>query len=119
MSTQTVDKSKNKDSANAALVSTQWVADNVNNPNIRIVEVSVETSLYATEHLPGQSTSVGQRNFKIRFGATSSARKILKRFSAAPESRQQRTSFFTAIIITGSPLMPSGFSTTTDTTTLV
>lgn len=54
MSTQTVDKSKNKDSANAAaLVSTQWVADNVNNPNIHIVEVSVETSLYATEHLPG------------------------------------------------------------------
>src|SRR5258707_14043480 len=54
MSTQTVDKSKNKDSATAsALVSTQWVADNVNNPNIRIVEVSIETSLYATEHLPG------------------------------------------------------------------
>ena len=33
-----------------ALVTTQWVADN---PPIRIVEVSVETSLYATEHLPG------------------------------------------------------------------
>jgi thiosulfate/3-mercaptopyruvate sulfurtransferase len=33
-----------------ALVTTQWVADN---PPIRIVEVSVETSLYDTEHLPG------------------------------------------------------------------
>ena len=33
-----------------ALVSTQWVADNA---MIRIVEVSVETSLYDTEHLPG------------------------------------------------------------------
>lgn len=33
-----------------ALVTTQWVADQT---TIRIVEVSVETSLYATEHLPG------------------------------------------------------------------
>jgi thiosulfate/3-mercaptopyruvate sulfurtransferase len=36
-----------------ALVTTQWVADNLNNPAVRIVEISVETSLYATEHLPG------------------------------------------------------------------
>jgi thiosulfate/3-mercaptopyruvate sulfurtransferase len=37
----------------APLVSTQWVADNLTNPGVRIVEVSVETSLYASEHLPG------------------------------------------------------------------
>lgn len=36
-----------------ALVTTQWVADHLDNPNIRLVEVSVETSLYDTEHLPG------------------------------------------------------------------
>ncbi len=36
-----------------ALVTTQWVADHLNDPNIRIVEVSVETSLYDTEHVPG------------------------------------------------------------------
>jgi thiosulfate/3-mercaptopyruvate sulfurtransferase len=36
-----------------ALVTTQWVADNLTNPSVRIVEVSVETSLYDTEHLPG------------------------------------------------------------------
>lgn len=36
-----------------ALVSTQWVAENLTNPAVRIVEVSVETSLYDTEHLPG------------------------------------------------------------------
>jgi len=36
-----------------ALVSTQWVADNLSSPRVRIAEVSVETSLYATEHLPG------------------------------------------------------------------
>jgi thiosulfate/3-mercaptopyruvate sulfurtransferase len=36
-----------------ALVTTQWVADNLENPAIRLAEVSVETSLYDTEHLPG------------------------------------------------------------------
>jgi thiosulfate/3-mercaptopyruvate sulfurtransferase len=36
-----------------ALVTTQWVAENLKNPSIRIVEVSVETGLYAGEHLPG------------------------------------------------------------------
>lgn len=36
-----------------ALVTTQWVADNLDNPAVRLVEVSVETSLYDTEHLPG------------------------------------------------------------------
>jgi thiosulfate/3-mercaptopyruvate sulfurtransferase len=36
-----------------ALVNTQWVADNLKNPAIRLVEVSVDTSLYDTEHLPG------------------------------------------------------------------
>jgi thiosulfate/3-mercaptopyruvate sulfurtransferase len=38
---------------NKALVSTQWVADHLHDPAVRIVEVSVETSLYDTEHLPG------------------------------------------------------------------
>jgi len=38
---------------NPILVTTQWVADNLDNPAIRIVEVSVETSLYDTEHIPG------------------------------------------------------------------
>lgn len=36
-----------------ALITTQWVADHLNDTNLRLVEVSVETSLYSTEHLPG------------------------------------------------------------------
>jgi len=35
------------------LVTTQWVFENLHSPAIRLVEVSVETSLYGTEHLPG------------------------------------------------------------------
>src|SRR3712207_744776 len=36
-----------------ALVSTEWVSQNLNQPGIRLVEVSVETSLYDSEHIPG------------------------------------------------------------------
>src|SRR2546423_15692518 len=36
-----------------ALVSTEWVAEHLNDPAVRVAEVSVETSLYATEHLRG------------------------------------------------------------------
>jgi thiosulfate/3-mercaptopyruvate sulfurtransferase len=35
------------------LVSTQWVADHLTDPAVRLVEVSVETSLYDKEHVPG------------------------------------------------------------------
>ncbi len=41
------------DMTTPALVTTQWVQDNLNKPGFRLVEVSVETSLYDTEHLPG------------------------------------------------------------------
>jgi len=35
------------------LVSTQWVADHANDPNIHIVEVDVDTSAYDQGHVPG------------------------------------------------------------------
>ncbi len=35
------------------LVSTQWVADHRNDPNLRIVEVDVDTSAYEQGHIPG------------------------------------------------------------------
>lgn len=35
------------------LVTTQWVEANLHNPAVRIAEISVETSLYDTEHVPG------------------------------------------------------------------
>ena len=36
-----------------ALVSTQWVADNLNDPSIRIVESDEDVLLYDTGHIPG------------------------------------------------------------------
>ena len=37
----------------AALVSTQWVADHVNDPNVRLIEVDVDTSAYGQGHIQG------------------------------------------------------------------
>ena len=36
-----------------SLVSTQWVADNLNNPKVRLIEVDVDTAAYETAHIPG------------------------------------------------------------------
>ncbi len=35
------------------VVSTDWVAENLDNPNVRLVEVDVDTEAYATGHIPG------------------------------------------------------------------
>jgi len=37
----------------AALVSTQWVADHLNDANVRLLEVDVDTSAYAQGHIQG------------------------------------------------------------------
>src|SRR4030088_68258 len=37
----------------AALVSTQWVADHLNDPNVRLLEVDVDTSAYGQGHIQG------------------------------------------------------------------
>jgi thiosulfate/3-mercaptopyruvate sulfurtransferase len=37
----------------AALVSTQWVADHLNDPNLRLLEVDVDTAAYGQGHIQG------------------------------------------------------------------
>lgn len=36
-----------------ALVSVDWARDHLDDPNVRLVEVDVDTSAYDTGHLPG------------------------------------------------------------------
>ena len=38
----------------AALVSTQWVADHLNDPNVRLIEVDVDTAAYGAGPHPGR-----------------------------------------------------------------
>ena len=37
----------------AAVVSTQWVADHLNDSNVRLIEVDVDTAAYGTGHVQG------------------------------------------------------------------
>src|SRR5258708_5995163 len=37
----------------AALVPTQWVAEHLNDPNVRLIEVDVDTAAYGTGHVQG------------------------------------------------------------------
>ena len=37
----------------AALVSTDWVAEHLNDPAVRLIEVDVDTSAYDQGHIPG------------------------------------------------------------------
>jgi thiosulfate/3-mercaptopyruvate sulfurtransferase len=39
--------------ANDVLVSTSWVADNLNNPKVKLIEVDVDTTQYEEGHAPG------------------------------------------------------------------
>jgi len=36
-----------------SLVSTDWVAENLNNPKVRLIEIDVDTAAYDTGHVPG------------------------------------------------------------------
>ena len=36
-----------------ALVSTEWVAEHLHDPAVRLIEVDVDTSAYDTGHIPG------------------------------------------------------------------
>jgi 3-mercaptopyruvate sulfurtransferase SseA len=41
------------------LVSTEWVAEHLNDSNVRLVESNEDILLYSTGHIPGQSTLIG------------------------------------------------------------
>lgn len=41
------------DAPQEAVVSTEWLADNLNNPNVRVIEVSVIPGVYERGHIPG------------------------------------------------------------------
>ena len=50
MASQTISQTSK---AQDVLVSTDWVAQHLNDPNVRVVEVDVDTQAYAEGHIPG------------------------------------------------------------------
>src|SRR5574341_569025 len=51
--TQEVNMTKNGYAHPEVLVDTQWVADHLNDPNLRLVEVDVDTAAYDSGHVTG------------------------------------------------------------------
>ena len=57
-----------------ALVDTQWVADHLNDPHVRLLEVGLDVSEYESGHIPGTVAGWGQADLqpiedKARFEA--------------------------------------------------
>ena len=99
------------------LVTTEWLSKNLENPKVRIVEVSVEPGVYEQGHIPGAA------NVKWHTDLVDNPRRdIVRRNNLRPwrrslVSRPKRKSSSTAIITTGLPLGAPGFSSSSATTT--
>lgn len=52
-----------QDAAEEVLVSTDWLADNLENANVRIIEVSVNPGLYERGHIPGAANFAWHTDF--------------------------------------------------------
>jgi hypothetical protein len=53
-----------------ALASTDWLASNLDDPSIRVIEVDEDTEAYGRGHLAGRSRGIGPPISTTRFGAT-------------------------------------------------
>jgi hypothetical protein len=62
------------------LVTTEWLSKNLENPKVRIIEVSVEPGLYERGTFPGRRTLSGIRIWWTIPGATSFPRSNLRRW---------------------------------------
>ena len=69
------------------LVETDWVKANLGRPGIKLVEIDVIPKPTTPATSPAQLASTGRRNYRTRSSATSSARRRLKSWSAAPAFR--------------------------------
>ena len=73
-----------------ALVSTEWVATHGNDPNIRLVEVDVDTSAYEQGHIPGAVTwnwqSQLQQNLVRDIVSRNEMESLLSRSGIAPDT---------------------------------
>jgi thiosulfate/3-mercaptopyruvate sulfurtransferase len=75
----------------AALVSTQWVSEHVNDPDVRLIEVDVDTSAYGTGHIEGAvgvnwTTQLGDP-IRRDIPSKEAWAKLLSEGGVAPETR--------------------------------
>ena len=90
------------------LVATDWVAQNLNRPGHRLVEVDVDTSSYDKGHIPGAAAWNWQPSSRTQSGATSSKRPSSNVCSASQAFRKTQRFFSMATTTTGSRPTPFG-----------
>ena len=100
------------------LVSTEWVAEHLDDPNVRIVESDEDILLYDIGHIPGavkldwhtDLQNPVERDFVDKAGFEALMAQRRHRATTRPSSS-------TATATTGTPATPSGSSSTTATPT--
>ena len=71
------------------LVSTDWVAEHLNDANVAIVEVDVDTGAYDEGHVPAPSAGTGRHSSATRFAVISSAPRSCRNCGSLPASRMR------------------------------
>lgn len=92
------------------LVSTEWVANHLNDPQVRLVEADEDALLYSIGHLPGAVSVDWLPHYKILYGEISSARMHSRSCVLNLASPTTLLSYSMEIRITGLPATRSGYS---------
>ena len=90
------------------LVSTDWVAQNLNAPDLRLVEVDVDTAAYDHGHIPGAVGWNWQTQLQDNIRRDLIEKSALEKLLANREFPTTQPSCCTATTTTGSPPTPFG-----------
>ena len=103
--------------ASGPLVNGEWLEKNLNNPKVRIVEVSVDPGVFERGHIPGAQNIVWHTDLVDTVRATSPRRRNSRNWCASSASTRTPPSCSTATTTTGSRPGAPGCSTSTASTT--
>lgn len=98
--------------ANAAsdyLVSTEWLEKNLNDKNLRILEVSVEPGQFERGHIPNASNIVWHSDLVDTVARDIASRENFEKCCAAPVLIRIPPLFYTATTTTGLPPGAPGY----------
>ena len=99
------------------LVSTDWVAEHLSDPQVRIVESDEDRALYTQGHLPGAVEIDWAVDLQCQVERDYIDRAAFEKLCAERAFPTTRPSSSTATKTTGGPATPSGYSSSTATRT--
>nr|WP_314073189.1 rhodanese-like domain-containing protein [uncultured Roseococcus sp.] len=99
--------------ASQALVSTEWLAANLRDPKVRIIEVSVNPGLFERGHIPGATNVSWHRDLVETVRRDIASRDQIQNLLRRAGVTEDSTVASTATTTTGSPPGAPGCSTST------